>query len=76
MNKTTMCAKDTAKYLGISYYTLLELRKQGKIPNSKIGRKYLFRKDTLDLWLQEQETASVKSEPESVGYGKLRKANA
>lgn len=74
MEQVTMFAKDAAKYLGISYDTLLGLSRQGIVPSLKIGRRYVFRKETLDLWMKNQEIASVQ--PEAACYGKLRKVNA
>jgi excisionase family DNA binding protein len=69
---STMRAKEAAAYLGMSYWKLMELRKAGKIPCIQLGGLILFRKETLDAWLAERETASVKHEsiPEP---GKIRR---
>lgn len=53
-----MTTKEAAEYLRMSKYTLREKASLGEIPSAKIGRKYLFRKATLDSWLEEQERNS------------------
>lgn len=53
-----MNIKETANYLRISQYTLGEKARQGEIPSVKIGRRRLFRKATLETWLEEQERNS------------------
>ncbi|WP_427846530.1 helix-turn-helix domain-containing protein [Desulfitobacterium hafniense] len=58
--RTTMKAKEAATYLGISYWLLLELVKQRKVPCITVGNRKLFRKDSLDCWLNEQEASSLE----------------
>lgn len=60
MMPTTLNAKQAAKYLGISYWKLLDMTKKGNIPYIPIGRLKLFRKETLDLWLTAKEDISIK----------------
>lgn len=72
----TMTAQDAAKYLGISYWLILEMVKQNKIPFIPLGSKRLFRKVALDKWIEEMETKSVETTTDSQisnEYGKLRK---
>lgn len=68
----TMQAREAAQYLGISYWKLLEYAKAGKIPHVRLPGKLLFRRESLDRWLEEQEQASVIHEPEPVP-GRIRK---
>jgi len=68
---STMRAKDAATYLGFSYWKLMELRKAGKIPCIQLDGLILFRKETLDAWLAERESASIlrqerKQEPNKI----------
>ncbi len=56
--RTTMKAKEAAGYLGISYWTLLQKVREKKIPCIKMGKRLLFRQETLAKWLAEQEAAS------------------
>lgn len=71
MEKATMRAKPAAMYLGVSYWKLLELAKAGEVPHIRVGGRILFRRESLDKWLAEQEAASVREEPEQPG--KIRK---
>jgi excisionase family DNA binding protein len=67
-----MPAKEAAEYLGISYWLLLELAKKKQIPHFKLGGRVMFRTDTLDLWIKNQEAISI-SQPQSPGFGQLRR---
>lgn len=71
MTQITMKPEEAAKYLGIKYQTILEYARQKKIPHIRIGRRVFFRQEALDVWMNEQETNSIKI-PEK-DYGKLRK---
>lgn len=65
MMRATMQAKEAAAFLGMSYWKLLELKKAGKVPHVPIGGRVLFRKESLERWLQEREAASIRLEPEA-----------
>ena len=69
--RTTLTAKEAAQYLGISYWLLLEMCKRKELPHVKAGARVLLRKSSLDLWLLEQEVASV-AKPEPVS-GRIRR---
>lgn len=70
--RATMQTKPAAEYLGLSYWKLLELVKAGKVPHIRVGGRILFRRESLDKWLEEQEETSVRKEPESTS-GKIRR---
>jgi len=59
MKPATVKAKQAAKYLNISYWKILDMVKKGEIPHIKAGKLVLFRQETLDQWLVEQEQQSV-----------------
>lgn len=71
MTRATMNARDAAAYIGCSYWKILEIAKAGEIPHAKIGNRIIFRRETLDNWMEEQEVKSVRQE-DMQGYGKLR----
>jgi len=48
-------AREAAEYLNVSYITVLRMARRKQLPHHRIGRKLLFRKDSLDAWIQEQE---------------------
>lgn len=64
-----MTANEAAKYIGISYWLLLDMAKKNEIPVIRCGRRKLFRKETLDRWMSNQETQVSESD----NYGKLRR---
>jgi len=69
--RATMTAKQGARYIGLSYWKTLELVKAGKIPCIRIGDgpggRVLFRPETLQKWLADQEAASIEQEPQQAG---------
>ena len=52
VTRTTLTMKETAEYLGVSYWLVTQLVKRKKIPCSRVGGKVLFRKEALDNYLQ------------------------
>ena len=62
VTRTTLTMRETAEYLGVSYWLVTQLVKRKQIPCSRVGGKVLFRKEALDNYLQEQEEASITNE--------------
>lgn len=61
MNKTTknnenmdgwLSIEEAAKYLGMGKTVLYTLARENRIPASKVGKKWMFEKDQLDVWLR------------------------
>lgn len=73
MDRETITAREAAEYLGISYWKLLQLVKAGKIPHIRLPGRVLFRRKTLDEWMEEQERISVRTEEKMEQKGKIRK---
>lgn len=70
-------ASEAAKYIHVSYDTILRWAKERKIPSSRPGHRVLFRKSALDKWLADQEQGGTNPEKETdTGYGVLRKITA
>jgi excisionase family DNA binding protein len=49
-----MTSQEVAKYLRIPIRTLYKLCQEGKIPATKVGRHWRFRKDMLDRWFDKK----------------------
>jgi excisionase family DNA binding protein len=49
-----MTIEEVATYLKIPKSTAYILAQEGKIPCQKVGRQWRFRKETIDMWLDEQ----------------------
>ncbi len=62
VTRTTLTMKETAEYLGVSYWLVTQLVKRKQIPCSRVGGKVLFRKEALDNYLQKQEDVSTTNE--------------
>lgn len=55
INKEVFNATDAAKYLCISYDTILRLARIGRIEHVKNGTSYIFKKEYLDRWLDKNK---------------------
>ena len=62
ITRTTLTMKETAEYLGVSYWLVTQLVKRKQIPCSRVGVKVLFRKEALDNYLKQKEEASTTNE--------------
>src|SRR5438552_18753614 len=50
-SQDVLTAREAAKYLRLALPTFYRYMWQGKIPSSKIGGRYRFKKSLLDRWL-------------------------
>ncbi|CAI8825449.1 Helix-turn-helix domain-containing protein [Priestia megaterium] len=62
MYRQTVTVKEASNYIGVSKDLIYQLVKENKLPHLKLGRRILFRKDSLDNWMLEQEKTSLKPE--------------
>ena len=60
VERTTLTMKETAEYLGISYWLVNQLVRRKQIPCARVGGKVLFRVQALDEYLKEKEEKSLK----------------
>jgi len=51
-----MTSKEVAEYLRIPVRTLYKLCQEGRIPATKVGKHWRFRKDMLDKWFKENKS--------------------
>jgi len=73
----TMKTKEAAEYLGITEWQLRFLTKQGKIQHFKAGNRFLYKRKSLDLWLEKELTSSVEhKDEEDIRPGRIRKIKA
>lgn len=59
IHRTTLTAKEAAEYLGISYWLITQLVRRKQIPCSRVGKRILFRKEALDIYLSKKENDSL-----------------
>ena len=60
VERTTITMKETAEYLGISYWLVNKLVRRKQIPCARVGGRVLFRVQALDEYLKENEENSIK----------------
>ncbi len=53
--KPIMNVKEVAKYLDVHPISIYRYVKQRKIPASRVGKFWRFRKESIDAWLKKQE---------------------
>ena len=56
IQRTTLTAKEAAEYLGVSYWLITQLVRRKQIPCSRVGKRILFRKEALDIYLSKQDS--------------------
>ncbi len=56
-----MTVKEAAQYLQLNYMTVYKLAQKGKLPVSKIGGTWRFKKEILDDWLLQKASVSKGS---------------
>jgi excisionase family DNA binding protein len=49
-----MTVKDVSKYLQLSMDMIYKMAQQGKIPASKIGAQWRFKREEIDEWVRAQ----------------------
>ena len=60
VERTTLTMKETAEYLGISYWLVNQLVRRKQIPCARVGGRLLFRVQALEEYLKEKEENSIK----------------
>ncbi|MDC3418069.1 helix-turn-helix domain-containing protein [Aquibacillus salsiterrae] len=60
MERCTVTVKEVAEYLGIHTDTVYDLVNEGSFPHLRFGRKILFSKDAIDLWVLDQVNRSTR----------------
>lgn len=56
MERATLNVRETAAYIGISKDLVYGLVRENKIPCVRVGKRILFRKESIDKWMEEQES--------------------
>jgi excisionase family DNA binding protein len=57
MDDRWMTVKDVAEYLQLSTDQIYRLAQQGKIPASKVGARWRFKRGNIDEWVENQSVA-------------------
>jgi excisionase family DNA binding protein len=54
MNDRWMTLQEVAEYLQVSRDLIYRLAQKGKMPASKVGSQWRFKKDKVDQWMEER----------------------
>lgn len=54
--ESVLTIDELAAYLKVAKSTLCKLFQEGKVPGQKVGRHWRFRKETIDRWLDEEQS--------------------
>lgn len=60
---TLMTIEEVASYLRLSKDTVYRMVQKGKIPASKVGMQWRFRRSDLDLWLDKNKNVGHGDPP-------------
>ena len=60
VERRTLTMKETAEYLGVSYWLVNQLVRRKQIPCARVGGRVLFRVQALDEYLKEKEENSIR----------------
>ena len=59
VERITLTMKETAEYLGVSYWLVNQLVRRKQIPCARVGGRVLFRVKALDEYLSAKEEKSL-----------------
>lgn len=59
MERNTLTVIETAAYIGVSKDSIYALVRENGIPYVRVGKRILFRKETIDNWMQLQEKKAM-----------------
>ncbi|MGH0430943.1 helix-turn-helix domain-containing protein [Bacillus hominis] len=55
MNRQTLNVQEIANYIGVSRDLIYKMVRTNEIPFIRVGKRLLFRKESIDKWLLSQE---------------------
>lgn len=74
MNNCVLSEKELATELGLSPWTVRNLRLKLGLPHFRTAKRIFYRLDVINAWMTEQEQANKNiAEYEPQEYGKLRR---
>lgn len=61
MSEKWLTVKEVAEYLQLSPDQIYNLAQQGKIPASKVGARWRFKRENIDRWMEGQRVGDQSS---------------
>lgn len=62
IKRSTLTVSEVAKYIGLSDDFIYILCREKRIPHIKIGSRILFKRASIDEWLEDKISESVENE--------------
>lgn len=59
VKRNTLTTIEIAQYLGVSQDLIFKMVREKSIPHFRIGRRILFRVESIDKWITEREEQGV-----------------
>jgi excisionase family DNA binding protein len=56
---TIMTVSEVAKYLRLHDQTVYKMVKEGRLPAYKVGNRWRFKKNSIDVWLIDQRDSNL-----------------
>jgi excisionase family DNA binding protein len=66
-----LTVKEVAEYLRVSTDLIYRLAQEGKMPASKVGGRWRFKKEKVDKWMDEQHSGPVRGKTRRTADGKV-----
>lgn len=60
MQRKTFTVQEVAEYLGVHQDTIYTMVRQKQIPHFRVRRRIFFNQNTIDSWIEKQETMIVR----------------
>ena len=64
MDDRWMTVQEVADYLHVSHDLIYRLAQKGKIPASKVGGRWRFKRELIDQWMAAQSASGEPTVPE------------
>lgn len=70
MDRTTLTVKEVADYIGVSKDLVYKLVREKEIPAVRIGRRLVFRMESIEKWMvgKETEICDIRAMQEASGH--------
>ncbi|WP_310877588.1 excisionase family DNA-binding protein [Priestia megaterium] len=68
MERQTMTTLELANFIGVSKDLIYQMVRENKLPFVRIGRRILFRKEAIVLWMNHEETKNFNMDPKIDDY--------
>jgi excisionase family DNA binding protein len=60
MEKQVISVKEVADMIGVCKETLYTMVRKGEIPHFKMRSRVFFRRESIDIWMKQQEALNYK----------------